>query len=50
MILNYRTRLAVLAVIVSILTLSIISACGKKDNVQPPEGEKTDFPRKYPSY
>ncbi|MEE2999523.1 MAG: hypothetical protein VX693_06335 [Pseudomonadota bacterium] len=45
-----RLHSLVSALTVLLMTLSLLSACGKKGNLQPPEGEKTDFPRKYPSY
>ncbi len=38
-------------IILIMLTLALaagISACGKKSNLEPPPGEKSEFPRTYP--
>jgi hypothetical protein len=47
-----RSRLQkwVIMMLVVMMTLPILSACGKKSKPIPPPGEKSDFPRKYPSY
>ena len=50
MILNNHIRITFLTILIVIVMISMLSACGKKGQVQPPQGEKTDFPRKYPSY
>jgi hypothetical protein len=48
-----RSRLQkwVIMMLVVMMTLPILSACGKKSKPIPPFSEKkSDFPRKYPSY
>lgn len=43
------TRFALLALLLSGLALTQ-AACGKKGNLQPPEGKSSDFPRTYPTH
>jgi len=45
-----RLQILVLTLLVVLMTLPVLSACGKKGKLQPPQGAKTDFPRQYPSY
>jgi predicted small lipoprotein YifL len=45
-----RLQILVLTLLVILMTLPILSACGKKGKPQPPQGAKTDFPRQYPTY
>tara|TARA_B100000315_G_scaffold260520_1_gene322561 strand:+ start:11145 stop:11300 length:156 start_codon:yes stop_codon:yes gene_type:complete len=44
-----RMQKWVLPLLVVLMTLPILSACGKKSELDRPPGEKTDYPRKYPS-
>lgn len=37
-----------LILIVALLALSGAAACGKKADLEPPPGQKSDFPRQYP--
>jgi len=47
---NRRTQKLVLILLVVLMTLPILSACGKKGSLQLPPGEKSDHPRQYPTY
>ena len=45
-----RWNRMVLGLMILLLTVPLLSACGKKGKLQTPEGKETDYPRKYPSY
>ena len=40
----------IFTLIMVLMIIPTLAACGKKSAPVPPPGEKTDFPRKYPSY
>jgi predicted small lipoprotein YifL len=44
-----RLRKWILTLLVVLMTLPILSACGKKGALEIPPGEKSDYPRKYPT-
>ena len=48
--LTQRKRVMILVFFVCIMTVPILSSCGKRGKVQPPTGHNTEFPKKYPSY
>ena len=45
-----RLHILILTLLILLLTLPVLSACGKKGSLQPPQGTKIDYPRQYPSY
>ncbi|MBT3989475.1 MAG: hypothetical protein HON14_06365 [Rhodospirillaceae bacterium] len=48
---TYRQlRKWIFALLVVLMTLPMLSACGKKGKLEPPPGEKSDYPREYPTY
>lgn len=38
-----------LIILLLVLALPTLSACGKKGTLEFPDGKKTDYPRKYPT-
>ncbi|MDP6175166.1 MAG: hypothetical protein QGF09_13460 [Rhodospirillales bacterium] len=42
-------RKHLLILLILVVALPVLSACGKKSALKYPEGEKTDYPRQYPS-
>ncbi len=42
-------RKHLLILLILVVALPVLSACGKKGSLKNPEGQKSDFPRKYPS-
>jgi predicted small lipoprotein YifL len=45
-----RLKILIFTLLVVLMTISILSACGKKGKPQPPQGKETGFPHQYPSY
>jgi predicted small lipoprotein YifL len=45
-----RLKNLILTLLVVLMTISVLSACGKKSRPQPPQGKETGFPHQYPSY
>jgi len=45
-----RFKILLLTFLIALMLSPFLSACGKKGKIQPPAGEKTTFPRKYPTY
>ena len=45
-----RFKTLLLTFLIALMLSPFLSACGKKGKIQPPAGEKTNFPRKYPTY
>jgi hypothetical protein len=43
-------KILIVTLLVVLMAISILSACGKKNDPKPPQGKKTDFPRQYPNY
>ncbi|HJO86583.1 MAG TPA: hypothetical protein QF359_06440, partial [Rhodospirillales bacterium] len=40
----------ILPLLVALMTLPILSACGKKSELDKPPGKEPEYPRKYPGY
>lgn len=39
-----------LAAVLAVVLGAGLSACGKKGDLEPPEGQPSNYPRKYPTY
>ncbi len=47
---RHRMQKWILPLLVALMTLPILSACGKKSELDRPPGKETEYPRKYPGY
>ncbi|MDP7623965.1 MAG: hypothetical protein QF493_03305 [Rhodospirillales bacterium] len=47
---RHRMQKWILSLLVALMTLPIMSACGKKSELGKPPGKETEYPRKYPGY
>jgi predicted small lipoprotein YifL len=45
-----RLKTLLMIFLMALMLSPVLSACGKKGKIQPPNGEKTNFPREYPTY